>query len=101
MKILQSVQAKYELLGISLEQSRHRFPHNPKILCGFLLISLTTASYIVYLIRVAGTFIECIECMTSISASFIIGVCFGAIVLKMAQPFENIDALAKVIDIRE
>ena len=99
MKILQSVQAKYELLGINLEQSTHRFPHNPKIFCGFLLFGLTTASFVVYLIQVADTLIECIECITTTSAALIIAVCLGAIVFKMSKLFENISILENVIEI--
>lgn len=101
MKIFQTVQANYKLLGISPTQSSHHFPYNPKIFLSFVNFGLSMASYIMYLIQVAENFKEYIECVTTLSALFIIVVCYGAVVFNIKGTFENIDGMEKVIKMRK
>lgn len=101
MKVFQTVQSNYELIGISSVESLHNFPYNPQISIGFLTFGVSTGSYIIYFFNMADDFKAYIEYTITVSAFLIISVCFGAVVLRMTELFENIDGMENVIEMRK
>ena len=101
MKILQTVQANYAILGISPEHSIRPISLNKKVLMAFLISCISITSCIVYFVHVANNFREYIQCITTISAIVIFTICFGAVAFQMTELFDNIDCMENVIEIRE
>lgn len=73
---------------------------NSNVSCDFRII-VSLILYCVYFFHVASSFKDYIECTTTTSAHIIFGVCYGSIVFKMPELFENIRVMEKVIEMSE
>lgn len=99
IKIFQRVREQYAIIGISpSNQSNQKFPFSKRVFLGFLSFSCTTVSQFVYILYVANDFMECMECVCSLSGTIILFVCFAAIVFRKAKLFDSIDNIEKLID---
>lgn len=99
MKIFQTVQKYYAILGIS--PSNSKYPISERVFFGFLLFGCSATSQFVYIFHVANGLIEYMECVGSICGGIIIFVCFLAIVLRKTTLFKSIDSIEKLIDTSE
>ena len=91
MKIFQTIQRNYAILGISPEQLTHpKFLFNGKMLMCFLFSIFYMLSSFAYIFYVATTFEQYIECITTAFGGIIISICIGAVVFKMNKLFEII-----------
>lgn len=100
IKIFRTVREHYAIVGISpttLNPSQ-RFPFNNKVLLGFSSFVCTTVSQFVYILHVARSFMEYMECVCSLSGTIIIFDCFMAIVFRKTTLFETIDDIEELID---
>lgn len=98
MKIFQTIRKQYAIVGISSSnQSTQKYLFNERILIIFILFGCTIVSQFVY-IYVANSFMDCVDCVFSLSAGIIVCVCFLAIVFRRATLFECIDSIEKLID---
>lgn len=98
MQLFQTIQRRFELLGISLHQSMQNSPFNRKIAVTFFIFTLTIASYNVYLFRVAGTFWEYTINIYSNSATSLAVFCYVIVVLKMKKIFAVVGACESIIN---
>lgn len=96
MKILQRIQIRYTILGIS--SSNQSTPFNERIRFGSLLFGCLVLSQLLYLFLVASIFTEFMECISSGSSTIIMFVCFAAIAVRKNTLFESIDDIKKFID---
>lgn len=103
MKIFQTVQSQYAILGItrSSNHSTQELPFNGKILFGFLLFGCLIISGLVYILHVASGFMEQMQGVSSILASTMMCICFVDIVLGKTTLFEIIDNVEKLLDASE
>lgn len=102
MKVFQTIQKQFAILGISSPRPPiQKYPFNERIYFGFLLFGCSTVSKFVYIFHVASGFIEYVECVSVISGSIIIIVCFGAIVFRKSTIFESVDLMEKLLDASE
>lgn len=102
MKIFRTVRKQYAILGIrSSNQSIRNYSFNKRILFGFLLFAYLILSHFVYFFHVANGFMDCMECICSLSASIIMFVCLAAIVFRKNTLFECIHNMEKLIDTSE
>lgn len=99
MKIFQTIQMQYEILGISsTNQSNQRYPADKRILHAFLLFGWLFFSHFVYIFHVASNFMEYMEGICTTSASVIIFVCFAVKVFGKPKLFGMIGSIEKMID---
>lgn len=102
IKIFQTIQRQYEILGISsTNQSNQKYSAEKRVFHGFLLFGCLLASQFVYIFHVASGFMEYVNCTCSIFATSIMFVCFAAIVCRKTTFFESIDNIEKFIKTSE
>lgn len=96
IKTFQTVQSQYAILGIS--SSNKSRPFNERSLVGFVIFGCLILSQIVYIFHVANGFMDFLECLCGISASFNMFVVFVAIVFTQNTLFVIIDNTDILID---
>lgn len=103
MKIFQRVRKQYAILGISnpSNQPIQETPFNKRVLAGFSFFAYIYTSEIVFIVQEANGLMEYIEGLSSLSAVFVLIVCFAAIVFRKATLFKNIDNIEKLFDTSE
>lgn len=94
MEIFQTIRRHLTLLGIDATQSAL----NWKLLLGFLLFGDVTIGCALYLVYLAETMIEYMQCFCVISGTIEIGLCFVATVLQKQLLFDYIDHVEKLIN---
>lgn len=105
MKILQTIQKYYAILGVS--QSSHQLSEkcpclfSERVLILFLLLECCIAAHFMYMFRVANEFMEYVESICATSGNIIIFVCFATIVFKTTTVFQSIEIIEKLIDTSE
>lgn len=95
MKIFQIIQLHFTSLGI-IRSDQHTC--NKKILVGFIIFWFAVGLQLEYLLFEANGFMELMECISSLSGSAIIFVCFAAIVFSRDAVFDSIDQIEEIID---
>lgn len=99
MKMFDTIQNRYEVLGISpSNQWTQKLSFNGRVQFGFTLFGYVFASQFVYTFLVANGFMEYMECTSSILAGFVMFMCFVAIVLRRTLLFETIGNAEKILD---
>ena len=98
MKVLQTSQKYFAIMGISSEQSNQKYPMNAKILIGFIVLGYSFVAHLVYLIYIANTFDKYIECICATVAMAVITTCFLSMVFGMNLLLESIDNIEKLIE---
>lgn len=99
MKIFQTIQMRYEFLGItSTKQLNQRYLFEKRVRHGFLLFGCLMVSHFMNLFYVASDFMEYMEGICTTSASIIIFVCFAAKVFGKTKLFEMIGNVEKLIN---
>lgn len=99
MKIFRMVQKQYAIVGItSPNQSTENSSFNTRIISGFLLFGYLIHAQFMYIFRVANSFLEFIDGICSTFSTFMIIVCFVAIVFRRTTLFECIDNVQEFID---
>lgn len=102
IQIFQTIRGLLAFLGLSLEQSiqpHHSF--NTRLLLGFLTVSLAITLHILYLVFVANTLIEYMQCIGITFAAIANGFAFGNIVYNSKYLFECLVRVQKTIDARK
>lgn len=89
MKLLQSAQKTFTILGISSTKR----PFNGKILMFVVLFVLWIGLYATFLLNIASTFEDYTENIYLTASTSIIFSCFMVIVFKMETVFEFLDGL--------
>lgn len=92
MRLFQSVQSFFAIVGITSYQSMQKHPFNHKILATFFSYSLTMTSYNVYLFHVATTFWEYNDNIYMNSATMLVVIGFTIVVFNIKKLFEFIDS---------
>lgn len=94
MKIFQTVQKQYAIVGIESSSPSNQWiqkcPFNERILFGFLLFGCLILLQFVYLLHVASSFMEFMVAACSTSASITMFTCFAAIVYRKSTLFDCI-----------
>lgn len=101
IKMFQTVLANYAILDISPKQSIRPILLNKKVLMGFLMFSSLSISFVVYFYQISNDFKDYIECVTTMFAVAIMAICFGALVFKATDFFENIACVENTIEMSE
>ena len=102
MKIFQTIQKQYAMMGISPTHPwTQKSLFNKKIAFGLLLFAYCIVSQMVFILHVASGFMEYMEAICSSSATVIMFICFVAIVLRKTKLFESIENIEKLIDTSE
>lgn len=100
MKIFRIIQKQYAIVGIGpYEQFTQKCPVNGREFLGFLLFGCLILTQLVYIYRVASSFMEYIVCICSVSGGIIVFVCFAAIVFGKISLFECIGWIENLIEI--
>lgn len=98
MKIFQSTQKNYLFLGISPIQSNQKHLFNARNTAFSIMFKTSVSFCFVYLIHVARTFGEYLQC-AYIMLALMSGTCaFITIIWKMAKLFEFIDSLEEIVN---
>lgn len=92
MKLFQSSQEKFAILGITSDQSIKNNLFNGRILAGFSVYILTVILIAVFIIHDANTIWEYANNIYNMSGAIIIVVFFANIVFKMRKFFALIDS---------
>lgn len=95
MKLFQTIQEHYAILGIGREIVLKR------VFFGFLIFGCATTSQVMYILRTANDFVAYIEGVCWISGSFIVCVCFLTILFKRALLLESFHNFKKFLDLSE
>lgn len=100
MKIFQTIQRQYTMLGISSSNRlSQKYPFNsPRVLSGFLLFGCSLGSQFERISHVTSGFMEYMECMCEATAVVVTFVCFATIVFNSDLLFENITKIENLID---
>ena len=98
MKVLQTSQKYFAILGISSEQSIQENRLNRKLLMGSILLGHSFVTRLVYLIYLANSFDKYIECICSTIAVVVITTCFVSMVFRMSILYECIDNIENLIE---
>lgn len=102
MKVFQTIQKQYAILGInSSNQFTLQLPISKRVFFGFSSFFYGIGSQFVYIYFVANGFMEYMDCICSISAAVIMCVCMAAVVFRKAILFECIDDIEKLINTSE
>lgn len=97
MKLFQSVQENFAVIGVTLDQSMKINPFNERILAALLSYTLNVASYIVFLFHDATTFLEYTYNIYANSATILILICYIIVIFKMKKCFALIDGCANIV----
>lgn len=97
MKIFQSIQTNFAILGINRNQSVQKHNTNFKNLVSLILHGFITISYLLYLVRIASTFREYTDGIFATSAVIVCGVSMAIVIWTMAKWFKLIDNLESII----
>lgn len=97
MKLFQSSQEKFAILGITSDQSIKNNLFNGRILAGFLVYILTVILIAVFIIHDANTIWEYANNIYNMSGAIIIVVFFANIVFKMRKFFALIDSCVTTV----
>lgn len=99
IQIFQSISGFLAFSGlISNRWSQAHHPFNARLISCFLVIGLSIICNVLYLIFVANTLVECMQCVGIISAVVEIGICFAAIAYQSNYLFECIARTEKTIN---
>lgn len=98
MKILQTAQKYYEMLGIN---ATNRLAFSRRELFGFLVFGYNIVSQLVYICSVASGFAEYVDCVSSICCGIIMLICFAATVFRKTTIFDSIGNIERIIHISE
>lgn len=102
MKILQTIQMKYAMVGMApSNQSDQNVPLSNRVLQGFSLIGCSIVLQVVYSFRVANGFMEYMECACSVSAGIIMFVSLAAIAFQRSTLAANHVTVQTYIDTSE
>lgn len=102
MKIFQTIQAQYAILGVSSSNhSTRKYMFSTRVLFGFLLIGCTIVSHFLYIFYVANDFMKYVASICVASGTTLTFVSLAAIVFRKAQLFGCIDIIEKFIDTSE
>lgn len=102
MKVFRMVKKQYAFVGItSTNQSARKSQLNTRILAGFLLFSCLVQSQFMYIFRVADGFLDYMDVICSTFSTFILFICFAAIVCNRTKLFKCIDRIEDLIDMRK
>lgn len=97
MKLFQSVQENFAVIGVTSDQSMQSNAFNNRILAAVSTYTLNVALYIVFLFHDASTFGEYTYNIYSNSATILILICYIIVVFKMNKCFALIDRCATVV----
>lgn len=101
MKLFQFVQKCYAILGITLDQSKQKYPFNWRILtaslcydssCIFLLIPVKQA------ITMDSKFADFAECVFVFAANNLVGICYVITIFCSSKLFAFIDNCEEIAD---
>lgn len=99
MKIFQTIQMQYDILGITLtHQTNQRYPSDKRVFHGFLLFGGLFCSHFVYIFHVASSFTEYMDGICTASSSIIIFVFFASKSIGKSKLFKMIDNIEGLID---
>lgn len=103
MKIFQTIQTHYAILGITntTHQSTQKHPFSIRVFMGFLLFGSLNVLDFVYIFRVANGFTDYMNSICAASTSIIFSITFAAIVFRKSTLFGSIDSLEQLIDTSE
>lgn len=99
MKIFRTVLTNFAILGIDAKQIP--FLHNSRLLLGFAIIGLNIILCITYVLYVATTLKQYVQCINSTLGSVCGSIWFGLTVFHTPKIFEIIDNTEKMIEISE
>lgn len=94
MKLFQSIQKSFSLLGISQNQSRF----NDRMLLAASIFSAGTTLNIVFVFTGTKTFREFTDAVYVACATAVFLICFAKIVFKMDKLFKLIDFIENIVD---
>lgn len=98
MKIFQTIQKKYAIVGIrSSNQSTQKCPFDKKSLLIFMMI-VSLISQFMFILVVASSFMEYSECISVLSGAILISIGSITMIFKTTALFECIDKMEKLID---
>lgn len=102
LQIFQTIRGLLAFLGLTLEQSiqpHHSF--NTRLVLGFITVSLAITLHILYLVFVANTLIEYMQCIGITFAAIANGLSFGTIVYNSKYLFGCLVRVQKTINARK
>lgn len=99
MKLFQSSQKHFALLGITPSQSHEKYPIlNGKILTNYFWNWFTAILFSVNIFYEANNFQEYVELIYRMLMPVLIVICFTIIICKMDILFQFIDSCEKIVD---
>lgn len=100
MKTFQRVRRQYAILGIesSSNQSIQKLSFNGRVFFGFSLFPYVYISQVVYICHEASGLMEYMGCISSMSGTIIIFICYATIVFQKTTLFQSIDSIEKHLD---
>ena len=99
MKIFQTIQKQYVILGIgSSNHPTQKYPFNRRIVFGVFIFGILFTFQSMYIIREASGFMEYVECICTASGNIIIFICILAMILGKTKLYESIENIEKLID---
>lgn len=101
MKIFETNQRTFALIGISPPESDQKHSFNVKNSSMFSLLVLGTISSTLYLFCVADTFLDFVNCVNIILGYGVAALVFLIVIFKMKQWFDVIKNLQEIFDKRE
>lgn len=101
MKLFQTIQRKFAILGISPDQSIQNCPFNQEIILVYIIYGSACIMSNVYLFHEAQNFEEYTNNIYITTAATMLLFFFTIIINKMANLFEFIDNVEKLIDSSE
>lgn len=101
MKIFQSIQHSFTILGITVNQSQEQWPLNFKHLFVFIALNASITAQIVCIISLAENFEEYTVCMYGIFTLAMFEMEYGIHIWKMKQLFKFIENFEHLIESSE
>lgn len=96
MKVFQTLQKQYEILGLSSSNQSTSF--SKRVFFVFSLYAYLLASQFVYIYHVASGFMGYMECICATLSSIIMFVCFAAVAFRRSIFFNTIDNIENLIE---
>lgn len=98
MKLFQTIQNKFAILGISSHQSTQEQPFNQRIILVYLIYGCSCILSNVYLFRKAQTVEEYTNCIYIATATTMLTLFFSIVVYKMPKLFKYIENVENIVE---